>query len=290
MKTSRCEKDSRAFGCATDCTVLLCLRVMVILVTVLPLGGCETDSRPNDGTIQDTKPAATVRAKPRPMSRDRINPFSFSRHFSVLAPNLPCKARGFSAKAPNGRIAGVTSAHFIDPTEPPVVRAVWLDVEGQHPMASFTNCWGQPGKLGIDSREGDRTGDYLVMPVVETVPDELVLELDPREKPDLRERIWLPNKDAKAGLGYRLVGGEVDEVETTRVTVVSDSDIELTSQSGSPFISQKTGKVIGTLSAIRFNREFTKRALLLCPSHAIREALSKDGTFPPLSQVIGTVR
>ncbi len=157
-------------------------------------------------------------------------------------------------------------------------------------MASFTNCWGQPGKLGIDSREGDRTGDYLVMPVVETVPDELVLELDPREKPDLRERIWLPNKDAKAGLGYRLVGGEVDEVETTRVTVVLDSDIELTSQSGSPFISQKTGKVIGTLSAIRFNREFTKRALLLCPSHAIREALSKDGTFPPLSQVIGTAR
>ena len=86
------------------------------------------------------------------------------------------------------------------------MRAVWLDVEGQHPMASFTNCWGQPGKLGIDSREGDRTGDYLVMPVVETVPDELVLELDPREKPDLENEFGFPTRMPRPDWGIALSG------------------------------------------------------------------------------------
>ncbi len=55
-------------------------------------------------------------------------------------------------------------------------------------------------------------------------------------------------------------------------------------QSGSPVISQETGKVIGTVAGSSGNGG---RVLLLAPSYAILKALSKDDDFPLLRDVIG---
>jgi hypothetical protein len=132
----------------------------------------------------------------------------------------------------------------------------------------------------------DRTLDYLILRVASGAPSTAVLELDDREKPDLHERLWLPDKSADTPVGYRLVKGEVIEAKATSITIVLDSPITLQSQSGSPVLSQRTGKVIGTLSSYKLATDGPLR-LILCPAHAIREALAQEGTYPPVSRVIG---
>lgn len=95
----------------------------------------------------------------------------------------------------------------------------------------------------------------------------------------------LPNKDEKAPLGHRLVEGSVVEVAAGYFAVELDVEIELQSQSGSPFISQKTGGVVGTLGSAR--RRGEKWQLLLTPSKSLRAAVDHAKDQPPLREVIG---
>jgi hypothetical protein len=192
---------------------------------------------------------------------------------------------GFFTKAPDGRVAAVTSAHFLDMHGPALLEARWLDIRTKTPVATFELSWGQPGNGGTDTSTLDLRRDYLLMPVQEQLPDEQILELDPRTKPEGKERIWFPNKDKAAPLGYRVVIGTVVVADMKYITVILDQQITLVSQSGSPIISQATGRVIGTLS--RGGRERGKTVLLLTPASALLEALCRDQNFPRLRGVIG---
>ena len=152
-------------------------------------------------------------------------------------------------------------------------------------MATFKLSWGPPGNGGTDTPTLDLRRDYLLMPVQDRLPDEQVLELDPRAKPEVQERIWFPNKDKAAPSGYRVVTGTVVEADVKYITVILDQPITLVSQSGSPIISQATGRVIGTLS--RGGRERGKTELFLTPATALLEALAKYRDFPKLRDVVG---
>lgn len=95
-----------------------------------------------------------------------------------------------------------------------------------------------------------------------------VLELDPRGLPggdakdrqqgtiragegDRGERVWLPYVDILTGdrEERKLVGGRVIEAMPKVLLVELDEDAPLIAASGSPLISQHTGKVIGLLTA-----------------------------------------
>jgi hypothetical protein len=195
---------------------------------------------------------------------------------------------GFFAKAPNGKIAAVSSAHFLERNGPPLLEAKWLNVHTSKPVATFTLSWGTPGRAGTRYPAVDLRSDYLLMPAPESVSADLALELDPRPKPTRNERIWFPNKDDTLPLGYRVVAGTVVESDETYSVVVLDEEITLQSQSGSPFISQATGKVIGTLSSADFGS--SRPRLLLTPSGAILAALAKDKDLPELRSVVGKQR
>jgi hypothetical protein len=192
---------------------------------------------------------------------------------------------GFFTKTPDGRVAAVTSAHLIDPQGPTLLEARWLDVRTEALVATFTRSWGQPGRGGTDDPSYDLRSDYLLLPVEVMISPERILELDSRPLPDLRERVWFPNKDRTAPPGYRIVNGTVAAVDVKYVTVILDQPIALSSQSGSPIISQVTGKVIGTLS--RAGQERGRTFLLLTPAAALLKALTGNRTFLPLHRVIG---
>lgn len=191
---------------------------------------------------------------------------------------------GFFVKAPNGKIAAVSSAHFLDRDGPPLLEAKWLNVFTSEPIATFTRSWGMPGREGTSLPTPDFRTDYLLMPAPESTSLDLTLELDSRPTPAIGERIWFPNKDDTLPLGHRVVAGTVVVADEKHSGIVLDEEIELQSQSGSPFISQATGKVIGTLSSANFGR---RPRLLLTPSSAILAALAKDNEFPELRSVIG---
>jgi hypothetical protein len=191
---------------------------------------------------------------------------------------------GFFATAPDGRVAAITSSHFLDRHGPALLEARWLDIRTQAPVATFKLSWGPPGTGSTDTPTLDLRRDYLLLPVQDRVPGDLVLELDPRAQPEVKERIWFPNKDKTAPLGYRLVTGTVVAADVKYVSVILDQPVPLVSQSGSPIISQATGRVIGTLS--RGGQERGQTLLILAPASALLEALTKSD-FPPLRQVIG---
>jgi hypothetical protein len=117
------------------------------------------------------------------------------------------------------------------------------------------------------------------------ISPEIALTLDRRKSVEKGERIWLPNKDDEAELGFTLVEGAVTEVAEGYYTVVLDERIELQSQSGSPFIGQKTGGVIGTLSSASESEE--KQEIFLTPASAIVAAIEGAKETPALRAVVG---
>jgi hypothetical protein len=206
---------------------------------------------------------------------------------------------GFFVKAPNGKIAAVTSAHFIERDGPPLQQVKWLDVKSHEPVATFSKSWGPPGHEGrvtitrIPGPDGspvpnsvfmDQRSDYLLMPGPEKLPAGLVLELDPRTSIKPGERIWFHDKDGMTAQGYEIIEGSVVQAPPNEYTIDLDREIKPQSQSGSPVISQLTGKVIGTVAAIHANGG---RVLYLTPSCSILGALKKDDSFPLLRDVIG---
>ena len=209
----------------------------------------------------------------------------FQPLFKWLGAEPTYQGTGFFVKAPDGRVAAVTSAHFLDRDGPPLLEAKWLDVRTQEPVATFTQSWGPPGSQGTTQPVVDLRSDYLLLPAPEGVPADLALQWDPRLAPDRGERVWFPNKDPDAPLGYQLLPGTVVEARPKYSLVALGQVVKLQSQSGSPVVSQATGKVIGTLSRGLEQRD--KTLLLLAPSHAILEALARAKEFPLLRDVIG---
>lgn len=235
------------------------------------------------------EPAALI-PTPRDMvasstMRELSGPIIYQPEFVWNGADSSFQGTGFFVRAPGERIAAVTSAHFLDRNGPRLLEARWRSVTTDEPVATMTECWGQPGHAGTDDKDTDLRADYLVLPASNTISKDLALELDPRPSPELGERVWFPDKDPSSPIGYRLLTGMVQEANVNYSVVVLDDEIVLQSQSGSPFISQLTRKVIGTLSRAR--RTEKKTLLLLAPSHAILDALSSPPPFPELQSVIG---
>ncbi|MEX2027356.1 MAG: hypothetical protein WEH44_08640, partial [Pirellulaceae bacterium] len=127
--------------------------------------------------------------------------------------------------------------------------------------------------------------DYLIVIPTHPPPSDVVLEFDQRTEPEVGERIWLPDKDSRLDRGYRLVEGTVSQVKYEYIEVRLDEAIKPQSQSGSPFISQITGKVLGSWAAGK--RDGQKIYIYLTPAHAILNAASRASSHPPLKEVVG---
>jgi iron-sulfur cluster assembly accessory protein len=192
---------------------------------------------------------------------------------------------GFFAAAPGGRVAAVTSSHFINKDGPRLLEARWLNVRSGNTAATFSSSWGIPGDGGRTEPQPDLRSDYLIFPAAKAPDRAALLEFDPRPKPAVGERVHFPNKDESADPGHKWVEGAVAEADEKFVTVLLDQKIHLQSQSGSPVISQSTGRVIGTLSRARHERDRT--LLTLAPAGGMVAALAIQPRNLPLRDVVG---
>ncbi len=227
-------------------------------------------------------PAPAKRAKKieRPTSPIVFQPYFYYRDL----PEPSANGTGFFAKGPDRKVVAIGSAHYVDFENSPLLKAEWLSNVDWSVAATLTKSWGPPGNAGT-TEPIDLRPDYLIMPVETDVPKESVLRLDKRLYPKKGERIWFPNKKHNTPLGFEWVGGSVTDSDIEFIEVTLDRHVPMQSQSGSPVISIKTGRVIGTLS--RCIDDPPRTIIYLCPASSIRKAIRTATDHPPLEQVVG---
>ncbi len=125
-----------------------------------------------------------------------------------------------------------------------------------------------------------------------------MLELDPRTTLESNEPVYFHDKCAFDQKGYEILEGAVIRTAPEQYQVMLNQDIKPESQSGSPVISQATGKVIGIVAGMAGSDEGgtgilpgvgagSPRMLVLTPSYSILKALEEGHDFPLLRDVIG---
>lgn len=211
----------------------------------------------------------------------------FQPRFQFADGETTHQGTGFVVATADGQRVGVTSAHFLDFEGAPMVSAEWLAVPDDSEVFQFTHSLGAPGDGGqVGPDVFDLRRDYFIIVGDEPATvDCQPLELDDRPRPKVGERVWLPNKDADAPEGYEMVAGFVDEVADEYIGIELDDEIQLQSQSGSPIISQRTGKVLGTLA--RGGSDGGKTFLRLCPAKGILEVIAANPPTMKLEQAVG---
>ncbi len=235
------------------------------VLCILP--GCRTE--PESAAVETKKPPEGV--------------FLYQPQFHFQNGKTTNQGTGFFVQAPGDRILAVTSAHFLDFDGPKMMLAEWISIPEGNVSAEFAHSFGKPGDGGT-SEPYDLRRDYLILVPKSPVQEE-ALWLDERIKPNVGEKVWFPDKTWDLPSGLVWVSGYVEESEAVFSVVVLDRPIELQSQSGSPIISQETGKVIGTLA--RGGSENGVTRLILCPSRGIADAIAAEPEPIPLQEAVG---
>lgn len=199
--------------------------------------------------------------------------------------NHTCTQQGTGSiiRAPNGLMIGLTSAHFINFCGPQLIEVQWLDVKTGKPIARSLKSYGMPGYEGSYDPL-DLRSDYFLLVVEGNLESQRVFELDNRSAVEVGERIWFPDKNVTANSGNRLIGGTLSKTSAEYLLVTLDESIDLQSRSGTPIISQHTGKVIGIL--VGGDKE-NKKLLYIAPGLSILKTLIEVQQCFLLRDVVG---
>jgi hypothetical protein len=87
--------------------------------------------------------------------------------------------------------------------------------------------------------------DFFFLPATEAASTGL--KLDERVAPKTGEKVWFPNKNFDSPEGYDWMEGTIESASSEKILVRLPGSLKLQSQSGTPFISAATGRVIGVL-------------------------------------------
>jgi hypothetical protein len=155
---------------------------------------------------------------------------------------------GFFFRLANDEIVGATAAHSVtvgDPDHP--LERIGLGVAGQGGLVGeFDTMRGPPGRRLTPE---NLAVDYLLLHIDEPVVPELVLEPDARGAPQPGERVWLYSGVGDQNGDPRVLEGTVQSVDDAAVWVLMDEWFNPAQTSGSPFVSQHTGQVVGMVVA-----------------------------------------
>ena len=180
-----------------------------------------------------------------------------------------------------GEILGVTTAHSAslgDPDRP--VERMAMRLAGQADFeVEFDTLWGHPGQ----PRTGeDLTVDYVLLRTDGPIDPGLILAPDPRGAPQPGERVSLWSGQGDGHGGQRVLEGTVQSVSETAVWVVMDELFVPGMMSGSPFVSQHTGQVVGMAIAASPRRRHM--LIGLHPIGSIAGLAESATAFPRLSE------
>jgi hypothetical protein len=186
--------------------------------------------------------------------------------------------RGFLFRLPSGQVAGVTTAHSVSfSNQPPLKNIVLAQGEWSKRVIELDTLRGKPG----NARTGeDMSVDYVLLnvPIDYSIHPDLILEPDPRGQPEPGERVILYSLIHDQARTFQ---GAVLSVAPTAVWVVMDEAFDPSGLSGSPFVSQHTGKVIGM--AIATTKRGGKVLLGLHPIGSLAEKAAAAQTFPKIA-------
>lgn len=186
--------------------------------------------------------------------------------------------RGFLLRLPGGQVVGITAAHSLSfSSQPPLRNIALAQGDWSRPVVEFESLHGEPG----EARTGeDMTIDYtlLTVPSHHPIDPSLILEPDPRGLPQPGERVTLFSLVADQP---RVFQGTVLSAEPIAAWVVMDGTFDPSGLSGSPFVSQHTGKVVGM--AIAATTRGGKVLLGLHPVGSLVEKAEAAQTFPEIA-------
>ncbi len=183
--------------------------------------------------------------------------------------------RGFILALPNGSRAGITTAHSVS------FGSLQHIALAQHEFADrvidFDTLRGEPG---VPRSGEDMSVDFVLLAVPPDHPLDpgLILEPDPRGLPQAGERLSMYTvlNDQP-----RILEGSVLSANPTAIWVVMDEVFEPGGLSGSPFLSQHTGKVVGM--TIATTRQGGKVLLGLHPIGSLVEKALAAQVFPKIA-------
>lgn len=248
-------------------TLLALTVVLLVAVTVLVVSGPGKIFLPPDAT-----PPQPIISIPRGLPpAGPVGLVEWTRY--GVEPYRPV-ARGFLLRLANGDRVGVTTAHSISFAAQPPLQDIALVIGGHsEPVFAFDTLRGEPGM----ARTGeDMTIDYVLLDVPQDAPVDpaLVIEPDPRGLPQPGERVSMYTV---LGNEPRILTGTVQTVADQAVWVLMDDDFDPGGLSGSPFVSQHTGKVVGM--AIATTRRGGKVLLGLHPIGSLVQRAEAAKTF-----------
>lgn len=155
---------------------------------------------------------------------------------------------GFFLLLANGEVVGVTTAHSTsigNPNHP--LERIALGVAGRSELRwEFATLRGRPG---YPDGSGDLSADYLLLEVDQAIPEDLLQVPDPRGAPQPGERVALYSGLGDGSGGLRVLEGTVQSVDDRSFWVLMDRWFNAGQMSGSPFVSQHTGQVVGMVIA-----------------------------------------
>lgn len=186
--------------------------------------------------------------------------------------------RGFLLRGPEGQVVGVTTAHSMSfSSQPPLEKIALAQGEWSHPVIEFDTLHGQPGEARTSE---DMSIDYvlLAVPSDHAIDPALILDPDSRGSPQSGERVALYSLISDQA---RVFQGTVLSVDPQAVWVVMDEAFDPSGLSGSPFLSQHTGKVVGM--AIATTRRGSKVLLGLHPIDSLLKKVEAARTFPKIA-------
>lgn len=167
-------------------------------------------------------------------------------HYQPGAQEL--RSSGFLLRLKDGRVVGVTVAHSFsigDPTAPLGEITFRVD-RGKEIIARFYTLHGPPGQPRLGE---DFTVDYVLMQPAAEVDHRFVLLPDPRGAPQPGERVCLFSGVGSVVGGPRIFEGTVQSESEQAVWVLMDGLFNPGTMSGSPFVSQHSGKAVGMVVA-----------------------------------------
>ena len=188
---------------------------------------------------------------------------------------------GFLLQLNGGNLIGVTTAHSLsfNKTAAPLQRVAFGIANRSGYVVIFDTVWGTPGV----ARSGeDMTVDYVLLKPIDaaSIDRSLVLQPDPRGMPQPGERVALFSGLGDGQGGRIIFEGTVQSVDATAVLVLMDGSFDPSGMSGSPFVSEYTGRVVGMTIATAYRGKLV--ALALHPIGSIVQLAQSATEFPKI--------
>ncbi len=186
---------------------------------------------------------------------------------------------GFFFLLDNRTVVVATTAHSValSRSDHPLERIALGVADEAGFIAEMNTLFGEPGKPRLGR---GLTGDFILLRVDHPIDPALVLLPDPRGEPQAGERVALYNGlgDGSGGLSVRM--GTVQVMNRYGAWVVMDEIFHPGGMSGSPFLSEHTGKVLGMALAASQREDGT--VIGMHPIGSLVEKGKAASTFPEI--------